>query len=144
MDGWPKPVNFLVLHVPLPIAFFSSTMCGLPSCCGHPLVVSMHMFMCLLKHWSNDLFHLMALLICSDLCWQALLALLQAGKLQHVVSQNVDSLHLRSGIPHSQLAELHGNCFAERCSKCNTEYIRDFEMETVSDARVLHCVAQVA
>lgn len=63
---------------------------------------------------------------------QALVALLHAGKLQHVVSQNVDGLHLRSGIPRRQLAELHGNCFAERCVKCKQEYIRDFEMETVS------------
>lgn len=63
---------------------------------------------------------------------QALVALLHTGKLQHIVSQNVDGLHLRSGIPRSRLAELHGNCFAERCTKCKREYIRDFEMETVS------------
>lgn len=66
-----------------------------------------------------------------SLCHQALVALLHTGKLQHIVSQNVDGLHLRSGIPRSQLAELHGNCFAERCTKCKREYIRDFEMETV-------------
>ena len=60
------------------------------------------------------------------------MALLNAGKLKYVVSQNVDGLHLRSGIPREQLAELHGNCFAERCVKCKREYIRDFEMETVS------------
>ena len=63
---------------------------------------------------------------------QALVALLNTGKLQYVVSQNVDGLHLRSGIPRSQLAELHGNCFAERCCRCKKEYIRDFELETVS------------
>lgn len=63
---------------------------------------------------------------------QALVALLHAGKLKYVVSQNVDGLHLRSGIPREQLAELHGNCFAERCVMCKREYIRDFEMETVS------------
>ena len=59
------------------------------------------------------------------------MALLHAGKLKYLVSQNVDGLHLRSGIPRDQLAELHGNCFAERCVKCKKEYIRDFEMETV-------------
>jgi hypothetical protein len=41
------------------------------------------------------------------------------------------SLHLRSGVPRAQLAELHGNCFAERCRRCGSEYIRDFEMDTV-------------
>jgi NAD+-dependent protein deacetylase sirtuin 6 len=28
-------------------------------------------------------------------------------------------------------AELHGNCFAERCPRCRSEYVRDFEMATV-------------
>ncbi len=65
-------------------------------------------------------------------CWtQALLALHQTGKLSYTVSQNVDGLHLRSGLPRDRLAELHGNCFAERCGRCGREYVRDFEMETV-------------
>ena len=48
-----------------------------------------------------------------------------------MVSQNVDGLHLRSGVPRDKLAELHGNCFAERCPSCKKEYVRDFEIETV-------------
>lgn len=67
-----------------------------------------------------------------SLTHQALLGLLQSGKLDYICSQNVDSLHLRSGVPRSQIAELHGNCFAERCKKCKKEYVRDFEMDTVS------------
>lgn len=31
----------------------------------------------------------------------------------------------------SSLAELHGNCFIERCLRCETRYLRDFEMDTV-------------
>lgn len=62
---------------------------------------------------------------------QALVALDRAGKLSYTVSQNVDGLHLRSGLPRSRLAELHGNCFSERCGRCDREYVRDFEMETV-------------
>ena len=62
---------------------------------------------------------------------QALVALHTAGKLRYTVSQNVDGLHLRSGLPRDRLAELHGNCFAERCGRCDREYVRDFEMETV-------------
>ncbi|KAK9810436.1 hypothetical protein WJX72_010681 [[Myrmecia] bisecta] len=66
-----------------------------------------------------------------SLTHQVLVALHQAGKLQYIVSQNVDSLHLRSGMPRTCLAELHGNCFAEHCPKCKREYLRDFEIETV-------------
>ena len=62
---------------------------------------------------------------------QAISELVRRGKVTRVVSQNVDGLHLRSGIPRDRLAELHGNCFAERCPSCKEEYIRDFEIETV-------------
>ena len=62
---------------------------------------------------------------------QALLALQRAGKLSYLVSCNVDSLHLRGGFPRHLLAELHGNCFAERCSRCGLEFVRDFEQTTV-------------
>lgn len=68
---------------------------------------------------------------CSLLCLQAICELVRRGKVIRVVSQNVDGLHLRSGIPRDRLAELHGNCFAERCPSCKKEYIRDFEIETV-------------
>lgn len=70
-----------------------------------------------------------------SLTHQVLAALMQAGKLDYLVSQNVDGLHLRSGIPRDRLAELHGNCFAERCHSCGAEYVRDFEVETVGFKR---------
>lgn len=70
-----------------------------------------------------------------SLTHQVLAALMLTGKLDYLVSQNVDGLHLRSGIPRACLAELHGNCFAERCHACGTEYVRDFEVETVGFKR---------
>ncbi|PNH03818.1 NAD-dependent protein deacetylase SRT1 [Tetrabaena socialis] len=62
----------------------------------------------------------------------AISALVASGKAPHVCSQNVDSLHLWSGVPRDRIAELHGNCFAERCTSCKKEYARDFQMETVN------------
>ncbi|KAK8983351.1 hypothetical protein V6N11_073771 [Hibiscus sabdariffa] len=61
----------------------------------------------------------------------ALVGLEKAGVLKFVISQNVDGLHLRSGIPREKLAELHGNSFMETCSSCGAEYLRDFEVETI-------------
>lgn len=61
----------------------------------------------------------------------ALVELEKAGILKFVISQNVDSLHLHSGIPREKLAELHGNSFREICPSCGVEYLRDFEIETI-------------
>jgi len=59
-----------------------------------------------------------------------LVALLQQGKMAYLVSQNVDGLHRRSGIPEESLSELHGNCYKEICDKCGTVYLRDYDVVT--------------
>ncbi|XP_002522742.2 NAD-dependent protein deacetylase SRT1 isoform X2 [Ricinus communis] len=61
----------------------------------------------------------------------ALVELERAGIVKFIISQNVDGLHLRSGIPREKLAELHGNSFMESCPSCGAEYFRDFEVETI-------------
>jgi mono-ADP-ribosyltransferase sirtuin 6 len=65
----------------------------------------------------------------------ALKALVDAGKVTFVVTQNVDSLHRRSGVPRAKCAELHGCVFQERCEDCRAEYVRDFEVESVGFKR---------
>ena len=56
----------------------------------------------------------------------ALKILLDQGVAKHIISQNVDGLHRRSGVNPSQLSELHGNTNLEHCKKCGAEYLRDF------------------
>lgn len=53
----------------------------------------------------------------------AIFDLQRLGKLAFLISQNVDSLHLRSGIRPDLIAELHGNVMKLRCGKC--EFLMD-------------------
>jgi len=48
----------------------------------------------------------------------AIVELQNIGKLRFLISQNVDNLHLKSGIKPELLAELHGNITKLRCSLC--------------------------
>jgi len=52
----------------------------------------------------------------------AIAELQKLGKLSFLISQNVDNLHLRSGIPPDLLAELHGNAARLRCSHCEAQF----------------------
>jgi NAD-dependent deacetylase len=48
----------------------------------------------------------------------AIVELQKLNKLTYLISQNVDNLHLKSGIKPEILAELHGNITKLRCLKC--------------------------
>jgi len=50
----------------------------------------------------------------------AVAELQKMGKLKFLISQNVDNLHLKSGIKPELLAELHGNITKLRCEGCET------------------------
>ncbi len=59
----------------------------------------------------------------------AIAELQNLGKLAFLISQNVDNLHLKSGIKPELLAELHGNLTKVRCVKC------EFKMDRVEGER---------
>jgi mono-ADP-ribosyltransferase sirtuin 6 len=54
---------------------------------------------------------------------RAIVELQEMGRLAFLISQNVDNLHLRSGIRPELIAELHGNVTKLRCGTC--EFLMD-------------------
>lgn len=61
----------------------------------------------------------------------ALVALARASKLEFLVSQNVDGLHLKSGFPLEMLTDLHGNMFVDRCNQCGRQFVRTTATKSV-------------
>lgn len=62
----------------------------------------------------------------------------QDGLVDTVITQNVDNLHARSGIPRERLAELHGNVMVEWCKRCKREYERDYEVQSAGFKQTGH------
>ena len=52
----------------------------------------------------------------------ALTSLVEAGKITHIITQNVDGLHQKSGTPDDQVIELHGNASYATCLDCSERY----------------------
>jgi NAD-dependent SIR2 family protein deacetylase len=63
----------------------------------------------------------------------ALYALVKAGIVKLIVSTNLDNLHRRSGVLVTHLAELHGNCYKEICSKCPREIFHQSRIRSGAD-----------
>jgi len=49
----------------------------------------------------------------------SIIELMKMGKLDYLISQNVDNLHLASGMPLDRIAELHGNHSLMKCLECD-------------------------
>ena len=62
----------------------------------------------------------------------AIVELQKLGKLSFLISQNVDNLHLKSGIYPELLAELHGNVTKLRCTHCQAQVDRSVGLNTCS------------
>ena len=53
---------------------------------------------------------------------QAVASLVRRGIVSHVITQNIDGLHQRSGIPAEQVVELHGNATYAKCLECGQRH----------------------
>jgi NAD-dependent deacetylase len=64
----------------------------------------------------------------------------QLGKLDCVITQNIDSLHQRAGVPEEKVIELHGTVKWVNCLECGQRYPRE-EIQVRLDAgtRVPRC-----
>jgi NAD-dependent deacetylase len=49
------------------------------------------------------------------------------GKVSHVITQNIDDLHQRSGVPEDKVIEVHGNTRYAKCLECG----RRVELEPI-------------
>lgn len=57
----------------------------------------------------------------------ALVKLERDGFLKHLISQNCDGMHRKSGFDPRKLSELHGNSNMEECEDCRTRFFRDYK-----------------
>ncbi len=51
------------------------------------------------------------------------------GKLDCCITQNIDNLHQKAGLPSAKVIELHGNATRARCLGCDAPYSRDLIQE---------------
>ncbi len=74
----------------------------------------------------------------------AIAELERLGKLDCVITQNVDNLHQKAGVPRNKVFELHGNMQWAVCLNCGSRYpfeqvkVRLDEGEEVPDCEVCH------
>ena len=81
---------------------------------------------------------------------RAIAELVRRGKVASVITQNIDGLHQRSGVPEDRVIELHGNTTYARCLECGERHelapIRDAFMadETLPACRVCDGLVKAA
>jgi NAD-dependent deacetylase len=70
----------------------------------------------------------------------AVAKLVRERKATAVITQNVDNLHQRSGVPDHQVIELHGNASYAKCLDCASRYeLDDLEREFEQKRRIDPC-----
>lgn len=71
---------------------------------------------------------------------EAVAKLISDGKATAVITQNVDNLHQKSGVPDELVIELHGNTGYAKCLGCGMRYeLADLELQFKAKGRVEPC-----
>jgi NAD-dependent deacetylase len=68
-------------------------------------------------------------------CHEAIVSLERAGKIESVVTQNIDGLHGRAGTSPERLVELHGTNAAVECMSCHELSDPDGHFEKFAETR---------
>lgn len=73
---------------------------------------------------------------------RAVAALVARGVASCVITQNIDGLHQRSGIPEARIVELHGNGTYASCLDCGLRHdLAPIKAAFVADGTLPHCRA---
>ncbi|WP_421694344.1 SIR2 family NAD-dependent protein deacylase [Aestuariivirga sp.] len=73
---------------------------------------------------------------------KAVASLVARGHVSHVITQNIDGLHLTSGVPAEQIIEIHGNGTYAKCLSCGLRHELSWVAEDIAaKARAPHCVS---
>lgn len=77
----------------------------------------------------------------------AIVRLFEKGRLGGVVTQNIDGLHYKSGLPDDMVAELHGNVRNSHCMSCGATWPTETVLQWVEagdeDPRCPRCEGMV-
>jgi NAD-dependent deacetylase len=71
---------------------------------------------------------------------RAVAALIASGAASCVITQNIDGLHQRSGIPDKHIVELHGNGTYATCLECGLRHeLEPIKAAFIADGTLPHC-----
>lgn len=71
---------------------------------------------------------------------RAVARLVAAGRVSHVLTQNIDGLHRASGVPADRIVELHGNGTYAACLACHKRYaLADIRVRFEADGAAPLC-----
>jgi NAD-dependent protein deacetylase/lipoamidase len=71
---------------------------------------------------------------------RAVAELVRRGRVETVITQNIDGLHQASGVPDAKIVELHGNTTYARCLGCGRRYeLQGIRAEFTREERPPRC-----